>query len=299
MQLNIAQSDFKKVSDIKIPEIFYKRLKTGVREFDAMFGEGILPGSAATVTAPAGCGKTTFLLQLLDALAKAGYKTGYTSGEESLEQLAYTCKRLNVTHVDVANITNVDALAAAMSHFDVLVVDSFQALTTTDKLNFAERERYAVSTLIQTAKKTECAVFFVMHLTKAGVLKGSTLIPHSVDVNIQISLDKDNGDDFARIISFYKNRFGPTLEYTAELTGHGFELSSCKKAPAPVTKKDKQRTLYKQILELDPPGITKQRLMNEIGLTSSQAYLALKELTDAGKIVKYGRGEAAIWKKTL
>jgi len=34
-----------------------------------------------------------------------------------------------------------------------------------------------------------------------------------------------------------------------------------------------------------------------LDLTKGQAYVALKELTDAGKIVKFGRGAQARWKK--
>jgi predicted transcriptional regulator len=49
---------------------------------------------------------------------------------------------------------------------------------------------------------------------------------------------------------------------------------------------------------MDPPNITKNGIMKSLNLTSSQAYFALKELTDAGKLKKYGRGEQAVWKKT-
>lgn len=57
MKLDIQKSKFTKVSEIVIPPAFYNRMKTGIEEFDAMFGEGILPGSAFTITAQAGCGK--------------------------------------------------------------------------------------------------------------------------------------------------------------------------------------------------------------------------------------------------
>ena len=171
MKLDIQKTKFTKVSEIVIPSVFYNRMKTGVEEFDAMFGEGILPGSAFTITAQAGCGKTTLLLQLMEALANNSYEVGYASGEENQYQLAFTCKRLNVKSVQIANETDIDVLAKAMEDLDVLVVDSFQALTTKNKLNHAELERYAVSTLINAAKANECTLFLVMHLTKDGKLK--------------------------------------------------------------------------------------------------------------------------------
>jgi len=298
MKLDIQKSKFTKVSEIVIPSVFYNRMKTGIEEFDAMFGEGILPGSAFTITAQAGCGKTTLLLQLMEALANNGYEVGYASGEENQYQLAFTCKRLNVKSVQIANETDIDVLAKAMEDLDVLVVDSFQALTTKNKLNHAELERYAVSTLVNAAKANECTLFFVMHLTKNGVLKGSTLVPHAVDVNVQILMD-DEGDEQDRIISFYKNRFGATLDYTATMTSHGFQLSGKREVTHAPSKKARKKSIENKIMAMDPPNITKNGIMKSLNLTSSQAYFALKELTDAGKLRKFGRGESSVWKKTV
>jgi predicted ATP-dependent serine protease len=297
MKLGIEKSAFTRVSDIQIPDIFYRRMKTGVVEFDDMFGEGILPGSAFTITAQAGCGKTTLLLQLMEALANNGYDVGYASGEENQYQLAFTCKRLNVKSVQIANETDVDILAKAMQDLDVLVIDSFQALSTRNKLNHAELERYAVTTLINAAKANECALFFIMHLTKDGKLKGSTLVPHAVDVNVQIMMD-DEGDEQDRVISFYKNRFGATLDYSASMTSHGFQLSGKREVTHAPSKKARKKSIENKIMAMDPPNITKNGIMKSLNLTSSQAYFALKELTDAGKLKKYGRGEQAVWKKT-
>jgi predicted ATP-dependent serine protease len=298
MKLGIEKSAFTKVSEIQIPDIFYRRMKTGVAEFDDMFGEGILPGSAFTITAQAGSGKTTLLLQLMEALANNGYDVGYASGEENQYQLAFTCKRLNVSSVQIANETDVDTLAKAMQDLDVLVIDSFQALSTRNKLNHAELERYAVTTLINAAKANECALFFIMHLTKDGKLKGSTLVPHAVDVNVQIMMD-DEGDEQDRIISFYKNRFGATLDYSASMTSHGFQLSGKREVTHAPSKKARKKSLENKIMAMDPPNITKNGIMKSLNLTSSQAYFALKELTDAGKLKKYGRGDQAVWKKTV
>ena len=155
MNLGINQTEFTRVKDIKIPDIFYNRLKSGVEDFDKLFGEGLLPGASATLTAQAGCGKTTFLLQLLEHLNQAGYDVGYASGEENCFQLAFTCKRLDVKGVSIANVTDVDTIAEAMEENDVMVVDSFQALTTKTKMNSRALEQYAISTLCNKAKETE------------------------------------------------------------------------------------------------------------------------------------------------
>ncbi len=298
MNLNLDTTDFQRVSNINIPDIFYRRMKTGMSDLDEIFGNGILPGSSFTLTARAGCGKTTFLLQLCEALANNNYKVGYASGEENTFQLAFNCERLNVKNVEIANITNIDKLCEATKSFDVLVIDSFQALTSEDDLNSRELERHAVTSLVTAGKINECAIFFIMHLTKAGVLKGGTLIPHTVDVNMEIVPDDDAGDDQARIISFKKNRFGACGDYSAYMTSTGFAFNGKVDVTERASPKEKrmEANIQKVLSMKEPPYITKKRVMNELDLTSSQAYVLLKEMTDKNLIKKFGRGDDAIYK---
>lgn len=296
MKLKIETSAFTKVSDIEIPDIFFRRLKTGVKEFDNLFGEGILPGCSMTFCGQAGVGKTTMLLQLMEALASNGYEVGYASGEENRFQLAYTCKRLNVANVAIANETDIDKLVAATQSLDVLVIDSFQALSTTERMNARELERHAVNSLVSAGKENECVVIFVMHLTKSNQLKGSTLVPHSVDVNFRIDMDPES-DETARIIDVYKNRFGTSGQYSATMTRTGIELSERREVSRTPSKKARSKNLEKKVLEMDPPNITKKRIMSALNITASQAYVLLKKMTDEGKLKKFGRGDNAVWKK--
>lgn len=298
MNLNLDKTDFVRVSDINIPDIFYRRMKTGIEDLDTIFGDGILPGSAFTLTARAGCGKTTFLLQLCEALSNNGYKVGYASGEENTFQLAFNCERLNVRNISIANITDINTLCEYTKQFDALVVDSFQALSSEDDLNSKELERHAIVSLVNAAKVNECAIFFVMHLTKAGVLKGGTLIPHTVDVNMELIPDDDAGDDQARIIRFTKNRFGACVDYSLYMTGTGFAFNGKVDVVEKISPKDKRMkdNIQKVISMKEPPYINKKRIMNELDLTSSQAYVLLKEMQDKNLIIKFGRGDDAVYK---
>ena len=65
-----------------------------------------------------------------------------------------------------------------------------------------------------------------------------------------------------------------------------------------MSKAARKTKLHKEILEMDPPNITEKGIMSKFNLTKGQAYVALKELTDTGKLIKFGRGKRAIWKKS-
>ena len=299
MDLKYENTQFKAVKDIEIPDLFYRRYKSGIEVVDELFGDGILPGSAVTLTAPAGCGKTTFLLQLLEGLTKNGYETAYSSGEENTYQLAFTCNRVKVKNVKIANETDIDTLCDVMKDFDVLVVDSFQALTTKKKMNSRALEKYAVSRLTRAAKDTECTIFFVMHLTKDGKLKGGTIVPHTVDVNMEISIEGEIADS-ARKISFAKNRFGALNEVTLFLDAKGYDFGnpvkieeSENKAPS---KKNRKKADLDKIMATEGTT-TAQEVMKLLNVEYNRAYNLLRELVLNGKMVKNGKGQTATYNK--
>ena len=51
LDIGLQTTKLKRVSDIKIPDIFSRRMKTGIRRIDDLFDEGILPGGTFTITA--------------------------------------------------------------------------------------------------------------------------------------------------------------------------------------------------------------------------------------------------------
>src|SRR6202167_5409938 len=63
------------------------RLVTGIGELDRVAGGGFVPGSATLIGGEPGIGKSTLLIQACAAVARAGGRGGYLSGEESTEQV--------------------------------------------------------------------------------------------------------------------------------------------------------------------------------------------------------------------
>jgi predicted ATP-dependent serine protease len=302
MDLQITQTKLTKVKDITVPDIFNRRMKTGIDRIDNLFEEGILPGSAFTLTAKAGCGKTTLMLQILDGMSRNGYNVGYFSGEESIYQLAYTAKRVNATEVQIANLTDIDEIADLMTDMDLVIVDSFQALTSKTKMNARQLEKHAVQRLTKAAKDTECTVGFIMHLTKSGDLKGGTIVPHTVDANIKISTIPDSDNDCARVIYFEKNRFGPLneLECTIGFKGYDFdavvtrETENQTKAPS---KQSRKQADIDTILNIPNNGqtITLPLVARLLENNVQRAQFLLRELTVTNTLIKWGRGQHARW----
>ena len=235
-------------------------------------------------------GKTTFVLQMLELLNNNNYKVGYCSSEESVAQLAMTCKRLQVKKIQVCNESDVDTISKYMEDLDVIVVDSFQGLVKGNKRG-RELEKYCIEKLVVRAKETECAVILICHNTKAGGIKGSSLIIHAVDVNVSIHQIKD-AETNARCIRFDKNRFGPAtdIECFIEYAGYDFDKEvivhdNKKDKPSKADKKKEQRDA---ILKL--PKITVTDICSSLKIDSTRAGFLLRELMMEGKLSKTGRG---------
>ena len=297
MNIKMTSTKFTPINEVTIPDVYYRRMKCGIEKLDALFGEGILPGSSITLTARAGLGKTTLVLQMLESLHKNGYKVGYCSSEESVAQLAMTCKRLNVQNISVCNEANVDKISSYMDEHDVIVIDSFQGLVK-GNLRGRELEKYCIEKLVVRAKETECAVILICHNTKAGGIKGSSLIIHAVDVNMSINPIKE-AEANARCITFDKNRFGPAtdIECYIEYSGYDFQTEvEVDEQATPSSKSKKKQDQKESILKLK--DITLPIVCKVLSIDSTRAGFLLRELQNEGKLIKDGRGADASWVKS-
>src|SRR6185369_16082869 len=165
------------------------RIVTGIGEMDRMLGGGLVAGSAILIGGDPGIGKSTLLLQAVSSLAKAGQKTVYISGEESVAQVRLRASRLGLLQPDVelAAATNVrdiiHSLDAAHSA-SVVVIDSIQTMYL-DNIESAPgtvtQVRASSLELIKLAKRRGLVLFIVGHVTKDGQIAGPRVLEHMVD----------------------------------------------------------------------------------------------------------------------
>jgi len=193
------------------------RMPTGLAELDRVTGGGIVPGSALLIGGEPGIGKSTLLLQLGAAFAKAGRRAIYFSGEEAAAQVRLRAERLGLSQAPLAlacetNLANILATLADGRRPDLVVVDSIQTLWA-DGLEAApgtvSQVRAATQSLIRYAKAQGAALVLVGHVTKDGQIAGPKVIEHMVDTVLYF--EGDRGHAF-RILRAAKNRFGATDE---------------------------------------------------------------------------------------
>jgi predicted ATP-dependent serine protease len=306
MALQLTQTDLVPIGEIDIPDIFFNRYKSGIEEVDHLLGNGALPGSVITLCAKGGLGKSTLMLQLFQQYNKRGYKVAYLSGEESVHQIAFKCAHLGVKDVPVANVTDLEDICELISHnkLNVVVIDSFQHITSKVELSGRQIQRVAINKLCKVAQETACTIFIIMHVTKQGVLKGDSYVPHTADVNMEIrSGEEEYGSKEYRIIEIpTKNRFGPPTEIVTKMTSSGyiFTVDVPEKQEQKESKRSNQKARdFKTILSMvEPPAITIQRVMGELDCDYMHAYNRLAELTRNGDLTKFGKGQNSIFKVT-
>jgi DNA repair protein RadA/Sms len=206
-------SDLKGEDSKKLP-----RHISGIAEFDRVTGGGLVPGSASLIGGDPGIGKSTLLLQVVCALAKAGKRCAYVSGEEAVDQVRLRADRLELADakVELASATNVREIVATMEDLsqplDLIVIDSIQTMFV-DNIESAPgtvtQVRTSAHEITRAAKKRNVAVLFVGHVTKDGQIAGPRVLEHMVDTVLYFEGDRSHQ---FRILRAVKNRFGPTDE---------------------------------------------------------------------------------------
>jgi DNA repair protein RadA/Sms len=191
------------------------RAPTGQEELDRVLGGGIVAGGVVLIGGDPGIGKSTLLLQALDAMS-ARMKVLYVTGEESGAQVALRARRLGLagTGVRVMAEIQLERIAAALDAEQpaFCVIDSIQTVYS-DQLSSAPgsvaQVRECAAQLTRVAKTAGVSMVLVGHVTKEGALAGPRVLEHIVDTVLYF--EGDTHSSF-RLVRAIKNRFGAVNE---------------------------------------------------------------------------------------
>ena len=206
----------------EVSDLGVARLASGQEEVDRVLGGGWVAGAAVLLAGEPGIGKSTLLLQLADAAARAGRRAVVVCGEESPSQVKLRAARLGVAGaVELLRSTDAHAIAAFLVEEApaLAIVDSIQTLTVDDGAapGSVTQVRDATALLTQAAKSSGTALVLIGHVTKQGTIAGPKVVEHVVDTTL--SLESAAG---FRVLRGLKNRFGPAGEVGVfEMTGAG------------------------------------------------------------------------------
>ena len=188
---------------------------TGQEELDRVLGGGIVAGGVVLIGGDPGIGKSTLLLQALDAISTQ-MPVLYVTGEESAAQVALRARRLGLAgkHVRVLAEIQLERILAAMAAEApaFCVIDSIQTVYSeqlTSAPGSVAQVRECAAQLTRVAKTSGCAVVLVGHVTKEGALAGPRVLEHIVDTVLYF--EGDTHSSF-RLVRSIKNRFGAVTE---------------------------------------------------------------------------------------
>ena len=192
------------------------RTPTGQGELDRVLGGGIVEGGVVLIGGDPGIGKSTLLLQAVDAVQRSGLPALYVTGEESGAQVALRARRLGITGSQVSVLAEIQLekiiATLAAQQPAVAVIDSIQTVYS-DQLTSAPgsvaQVRECAAHLTRWAKSSGCAIVLVGHVTKDGQLAGPRVLEHMVDTVLYF--EGDTHSSF-RLIRAIKNRFGAVNE---------------------------------------------------------------------------------------
>jgi len=201
------------LSDIEATD--FDRTPTGQEELDRVLGGGIVAGGVVLIGGDPGIGKSTLLLQAIDALSQS-VSVLYVTGEESGAQIAMRSRRLGLSGAKVRVLAEIN-LEKILATIEVegpafVVIDSIQTMYSeqlTSAPGSVAQVRECAAQLTRTAKSTGCSIVLVGHVTKEGALAGPRVLEHIVDTVLYF--EGDTHSSF-RLVRAIKNRFGAVNE---------------------------------------------------------------------------------------
>lgn len=206
----------------------FKRVSSGIGEFDTVLGGGIVRGSLVLLGGDPGIGKSTLLTQVSAYLAEER-RVLYVSAEESCSQVKMRCERLGIDsdNLLLLNETCLEDIENNLSDAEFVVIDSIQAVYT-EALSSAAgsvgQVRECAARLMRIAKSRGITFFIIGHVTKEGSLAGPKVLEHIMDTVLYFEGQQEENFKLLRAV---KNRFGSVQEVGVfEMTETGIKSLS-------------------------------------------------------------------------
>ena len=153
-----------------------------------------------------GIGKSTLMCQIASSIQD---NVLYLAGEESINSVKNRFQRVsaNMTNVSVVNFSLIEELEKKLKlkSYGLIILDSIHTTRSLDLKSIKD----IVFDITLFAKKYNCCVLLVSHITKDGIIAGPKTLEHMVDVVLYLEGERYGKIRFLRSI---KNRFGATGE---------------------------------------------------------------------------------------
>ncbi len=242
-------------AEIEIDPRLRVSLPSGCAHTDAMFtGDGIRPSTVAMISGMSGGGKSTWTLQMINALLGQGHVVLLNGGEESPEQVMLRaeqkgfknlsspdCKAFFSSFVDIGDIlAYADLLREEHCKFDIiseqrgffLFIDSIQTVGCTRpgagrQKGDQKQQEEAVYRLNAWTKQHYTVAMFVSQVGKDGEFLGTNGVKHAIDMHLHMrkNTDRKSENYGCRLLDVAKNRWGSAgVEFEYEITRNGINF---------------------------------------------------------------------------
>lgn len=201
-----------------LPESESNRITTGLAEFDAVLGGGLLPDQVVLLSGEPGIGKSTLALQLsLNLVPKI--RILYVSAEETASQVGGRARRISkdASKLEEIRFLNTPSLQKILETIEtekpqVVVIDSVQTIYDEEVAGLpgnVAQVRSVAARLVYTAKSSGFCLVLIGHVNKDGDIAGPKTLEHVVDTVVTFAGEALMG---YRLLRAQKNRFGQVGE---------------------------------------------------------------------------------------